>query len=164
MLMAQWNQIGMLLAPHKVVLGWLVGISAITFFGTLAVVPLLVARLPSDYLNSNHTAVPDRYGIWWWPLQIAKNVLGAMLVVAGLAMLVLPGQGLLTLFIGISLISFPGKRTVLRRLVRQKQIMRAINWLRRKWRVPPLEMPLEAEIANSEQLSKDSGKMNRNTD
>lgn len=140
MLTPQWEQIGILLSTHQVSLGWLGLLSLLTFFGTLIAVPIMVVRLPRDYLHTAHGVDPASYGLWWWPLQIIKNALGLFLVAVGLAMLVLPGQGLLTIFIGLSLVNFPGKPKILRNLVRRKQILRAINWIRKRWNVAPLEI------------------------
>ncbi|MGB5984371.1 MAG: PGPGW domain-containing protein [Desulfobacterales bacterium] len=139
--MVQWSEVSVLLNTHQILLRWLGLLSLFTFCGTLIAVPLLVVRLPRDYLSAAQGVDPESYGIWWWPLQVFKNVLGMVLIGAGVAMLVLPGQGLLTIFIGLSLVTFPGKPKVLRKLVRQKSIMQAINWLRKKWKVAPLEMP-----------------------
>jgi len=136
-----WEQVQIFLSTHQVLLGWLVLLSFITFIGTLLVVPVLVVRLPRDYLSAGQRVDPADYGLWWWPLQALKNILGLVLVAAGLAMLVLPGQGLLTLFIGLSLVNFPGKSKVLHGLVRRPRIMGVINWLRKKRNVPPLEIP-----------------------
>ena len=55
-----------------------------------------------------------------------------LLVAAGLAMLFLPGQGLLTVLIGVSVMDFPGKRGLLQRLVRGPKVQRTLNWIRRK--------------------------------
>jgi hypothetical protein len=66
-----------------------------------------------------------------------KNVVGTIFLVAGFAMLFLPGQGLLTMVIGISLIDFPGKRKIEKRLVSQPTIFQAINALREKFGKPP---------------------------
>ena len=137
----QWNEVSILLNTHQILLGWLGLLSLLTFCGTLIAVPLLVVRLPKDYLITAQGVDPDSYGVWWWPILVVKNTLGLVLVAAGVAMLILPGQGLLTIFIGLSLVNFPGKPKVLRKLVRQKRIMQAINWLRKKWKVAPLEIP-----------------------
>jgi hypothetical protein len=139
MLSHGWEHIWTWLETHQTVLGWLGLLSLLTFFGTLLIVPVLVVRLPQDYLHADKKAVRNPYGSWWWPIQILKNLFGIALVLAGLAMLVLPGQGLLTIFIGLSLVNFPGKPRLLRKMVRQKRIMHSINWLRQKFDHPPLD-------------------------
>jgi hypothetical protein len=68
-----------------------------------------------------------------------KNVLGLVLLIAGLAMLVLPGQGVITILIGILFLDFPGKYQLERRLIQQKNIQSAIAWIRKRTGQPPLK-------------------------
>ena len=56
-------------------------------------------------------------------------------------MLILPGQGLLTIVIGIFVADFPGKQTLERRLVANNKVFRAINWIRAKKGVAALSYP-----------------------
>jgi hypothetical protein len=67
-----------------------------------------------------------------------KNVTGLLFVLAGVAMLVLPGQGILTMLIGISLMDFPGKQHIEARIVGQATVLKVINSLRAKFGKPPL--------------------------
>jgi hypothetical protein len=59
-------------------------------------------------------------------------VAGWFLVTAGVAMLFLPGQGLITLLIGLTIISFPGKHRLFRHLIRKPKLQKALNWIRAK--------------------------------
>ena len=59
----------------------------------------------------------------------------------GLAMLVLPGQGVITILVGITLLNFPGKRRLELRIVRQRPVLLAINWIRARANRPPLVLP-----------------------
>jgi hypothetical protein len=72
-------------------------------------------------------------------LLILKNLFGAILVLAGLSMLLLPGQGILTILVGLMFLDFPGKFAMERRLVRQRPVITAINWMRRRANRPPLQ-------------------------
>jgi hypothetical protein len=74
---------------------------------------------------------------------IVKNLLGIVFIVAGLIMLLLPGQGVLTILIGLTLMNFPGKHALERWIVRQPAVLRAINWIRAKAHQPALEFPAE---------------------
>ena len=65
-------------------------------------------------------------------LVIGKNVLGAIFVVAGIIMLVLPGQGIFTILIGIMLLDFPGKYQFERWIVARRPVFQSINWLRQR--------------------------------
>jgi hypothetical protein len=110
-------------------------VSVVTFFGSLLLVPWLVVRIPADYFALEERRVAawqDRHHALRWAVLIAKNCLGAVLIVMGIAMLILPGQGLLTILVGIVLLNFPGKFRLERWLVRKGPIWRSINWLRRR--------------------------------
>jgi hypothetical protein len=72
---------------------------------------------------------------------VGKNLLGIVLILAGVAMLVLPGQGILMILIGLMLMDVPGKRALERRLVQQPSVWQAMNWIRAKAHQPALEMP-----------------------
>lgn len=73
--------------------------------------------------------------------RVVKNVLGIVFVIAGIAMLVLPGQGLLTILIGLMLLDFPGKRRLELWLVSRPRVRRGIDWIRAKAGRPPLILP-----------------------
>lgn len=124
-------------------LWWLGVASVVMFAGTLMVIPWLVARIRPDYFL--HPQPPPstwlgRHPLLRLVLLLLKNLLGVVLIVAGLAMLVLPGQGILTLLFGLMLLNFPGKRRFEFWLVRQKGVLKSINWIRKKAKQPPLRV------------------------
>jgi len=60
------------------------------------------------------------------------------MALAGIAMLVLPGQGILAILGGIELMDFPGKYRLERWIVSRPAVLRSVNWLRRRMGRPPL--------------------------
>jgi hypothetical protein len=62
-------------------------------------------------------------------------VLGAIMALPGV-----PGQGFLTMLIGLTLIDFPGKVDVERRLVRRPFVLRQLNALRARFKRAPLAL------------------------
>ena len=64
-------------------------------------------------------------------------------------MLVLPGQGVITILIGLTLLDLPGKRHLELYLVRKRPVLGAINWMRRKAKCPRLRLPPLAELSAS---------------
>ena len=126
------------------ILWWLGILSVVTFVGTLTIIPVLVIRLPANYfMYEERWQLPQR-----WPRVtlrllglLGKNLLGLIFIVAGLVMLVLPGQGIITILIGVMLTNFPGKRTLEQRLVQQPAVLRTLNWIRAKADQPPLVVP-----------------------
>jgi hypothetical protein len=69
---------------------------------------------------------------------MVKNLLGALLLVAGILMLVLPGQGILTILAALALLDFPGKRHIEMSILHIPMLLRSINWLRRRAGQAPL--------------------------
>jgi len=127
--------------PDDRVLLWLGLISLIIFFVSLLSLPWLVAKIPADYFaHDRRIATPwkDAHPAVRILLLILKNLLGLVLVIGGLLMLFLPGQGLLTLAMGLVLMDYPGKYTLERWVVSIPLILKGLNWLRRKRHVSPL--------------------------
>ncbi|MBN2887609.1 MAG: hypothetical protein JXM75_12975 [Chromatiaceae bacterium] len=117
--------------------------SLASFLGSLLFLPWLAARIPTDYFDERRrrTAVSRRHPLIHVLLIAAKNLLGWLLILAGLLMLVLPGQGMLTLLMGILLIDFPGKYRLERCLVANPHLFRGLNWLRARRGAPALHLP-----------------------
>ena len=132
------------LATHRDFLLWLGGISVVMFIGSLLLVPVLVVRMRDDYFlptRDDTETVLGRHPVALWTGRVLKNLLGIALLGAGIAMLVLPGQGLLTILLGLALVSFPGKRRLERRMVQLPGVLRTINRLRTRFGRPPLDLP-----------------------
>ncbi len=133
--MPEWIQ------TNQTILWWLAAASVATFVGTLSIVPWLIVRISADYFaprKQHARTTPDRHPVVRALLLIGKNVLGCIFILAGTAMLVLPGQGILTILVGVTLLNFPGKYRLERWLVTRRPVLRAVNWLRRRAGRDPL--------------------------
>lgn len=122
---------------------WLAAGSVVSFCGSLLAVPIIAVRIPHDYF----TAPRRRADAWGRRNMIArtlvvmlKNLLGVVLLLAGVVMLVLPGQGLLTMLVGLMVMNFPGKYRLERYLVSRGPVLRSINWIRCRWGAVPLDL------------------------
>lgn len=116
-------------------------IASVAFFvGTLIAIPFILVRLPPHYFDERHPRrwMPDRHPALRLLGLIAKNAVGTVFLAVGIALLFLPGQGILTILLGISLMDFPGKRYCERKIVGQPTVLKAINALRAKYEQPPL--------------------------
>ena len=122
-------------------LPWIFFASLAMFIGTLIAIPIVVARLPEDFFAKPRHAEPHPHPIIHALLVILRNLVGVVFLLAGIAMLFLPGQGLLTMLLGIALLDFPGKHALEEWIVRKRSIRRALNWLRRRAHKPPLRFP-----------------------
>jgi len=116
--------------------------SIISFIASLLLIPVLVIRIPEDYFaeTKRHRLEPwaHEHPVIRWSLLIAKNALGYIFIVLGIAMLVLPGQGVLTIMIGIMFINFPGKYRLERWVVMRGPVLNIINRLRQRVGHAPL--------------------------
>ncbi len=110
--------------------------SIVSFIGTLLLVPVLVIRIPDDYFaekkRRHWEPWAHEHPVIRWSLLMAKNILGYIFIALGIAMLVLPGQGVLTILIGIMFINFPGKYRLERWVVMRAPVLNTINRLRRR--------------------------------
>ena len=111
---------------------------------SLVVFPIVVANLPRDYFvrqERDPAHQTRRHPLLWFAVTVVKNIIGFALILAGIAMLVLPGQGILTILMGLALTNFPGKFTLERRLVSRPAVGRALNRLRALVGKDALDLP-----------------------
>jgi len=128
---------------HHELMSWLAVISVLIFVVTLFAVPILIIYIPDKYFMHKERISRNnpKDAIGFRPVcRILKNILGGFLVLTGIIMLLLPGQGLLSILIGVMLMNFPGKYKVERAIIRQKKVLSTINWLRAKAHRPPLQV------------------------
>lgn len=129
---------------HQALTLLLAGASVLTFIGSILALPVLVAAMPEDYFvdaERHRSRLRRFHPLIYLALRILKNVVGWLLVLCGILMLVLPGQGLLTILVGLVLSDFPGKFALERWLAMNPRIMTTFNWLRRRAGRPPLQTP-----------------------
>ncbi|MBK1722185.1 PGPGW domain-containing protein [Thiocystis violacea] len=131
-------------AGHEELLLWMAGLSLLLCILSILALPFLASMIPEDYFadaNRHQPHLRQRHPAIYMMIWAAKNLLGWLLVCAGIIMLVLPGQGLLTILMGIVLSDFPGKFALERRIASNAKIMHGINWLRRRAGRRPLAAP-----------------------
>lgn len=118
----------------------LTALSVVFFVGSLIAIPFILVRLPTDFFD---TRVPRRWMEDHHPVlrllgHIVKNVIGAIFLFVGFLMLFLPGQGILTMLIGVTMLDFPGKRKMEAKMIGQPAVLSTINNMRQKFGQPPL--------------------------
>ena len=109
----------------------------VTFAISLAIVSFIMVNIPSDYFRKDKPRElwSERHPVVRYLGIFVKNLLGAVLVVLGIIMSIpgVPGQGILTILLGIMLLDFPGKRDLEHRLVSRPRVFNAINKLRHRF-------------------------------
>ena len=115
-----------------------------TFFINLAIVSFILVKLPA-----NHFSKSRKTKFWAGPHPllhaagvVGKNIGGVLLVALGIVLSLpgVPGQGLLTILLGVMLLDFPGKSRLEQKLLSRPSIVNAIDKLRARFRKPPLEL------------------------
>lgn len=139
------------LHSNETLIEWLVVLSIISLVAILIIVPLILTRLPADYFSTQHqTAWSGKYTLLRIPLFVAKNCLAVLFIFAGFFMLVLPGQGILTILVGLILLDFPGKYRVERWVLKQRTVLKTVNWVRKKWGKPVLIVEFDTDHASTD--------------
>ena len=118
------------------------GLFVVSIALSLLIVGIVMVKIPENYFSSHyqHDFLPNSSWLTRWGAVVAKNVAGLVLVIAGIVMLVGPGQGILTILIGLILMDIPGKRPLEARLIKRPVILAAVNSFRAKYNKPPLVM------------------------
>jgi hypothetical protein len=60
------------------------------------------------------------------------------LVALGVLMVFIPGPGILTILLGVTLLDFPGKRRLELKLISRPEVLRGVNAIRARYGRPPL--------------------------
>jgi len=120
--------------------GFGIGIFAGTLVLNALVLGAVILRLPATYLADHHV---DRRGLG---KRIVANLLGLVLIAIGIVTSLpgVPGQGLLTIAVGIVLMDVPGKRRVARALLRRGHLLERVNAFRRRFGMAPLVLACDA--------------------
>ena len=109
-------------------------ISTATFFLSLLIIPWIIGRLKEDFFLHLHEPRirEDEHPVIFILVRVLRYSVGTFLFLAGILMLFLPGQGLLTMILGLSLLDFPGKRKAVDSLLGFKSVQKGLNWIRKK--------------------------------
>ena len=130
------------LSWRKVLLG--TAIFIVSFFANLGIVSWILVKIPADHFSKSR-----KTKFWAGPRPwlhaakvIGKNIAGVLLVGLGVVLSLpgVPGQGLLTVLLGIMLLDFPGRDRLEQKLLSKPSIVNTINNLRKRFEKPPLEL------------------------
>ena len=135
-----FEQLSQQIINYKSYIFWLGAISFAIFVFSLLSIKWLVSLIPSDYfINKKTSKFKSKYPVIWLVSMIIKNLIGYVLIIGGILMLVLPGQGLFTIFIGLMMSNYPGKYFIERKFIAIPSVLKTINWLRKRSNQEPLK-------------------------
>ncbi|SMN16923.1 hypothetical protein CRYPA_563 [uncultured Candidatus Thioglobus sp.] len=112
-------------------------ISAIIFVVTLLLTPYLLGLIPADYFSCENPHKLEIKHLGHVVIVVVKTLVGLVLFLAGIIMLVTPGQGVISILLGLFLMEFPGKRKLELKLINHNPTYKALTWLRNKAGKPP---------------------------
>jgi len=128
---------------HDELIIWVSTISFLTFVVTLAAIPIIIVRLPADYFIKDKN-LARRFCQDKPVLRIIivafKNIFGIVFLIMGFLMLFIPGQGILTMLIGYSMLDFVNMRGPVYKIVQKPSIYEFINRIRDKNEKPPIKL------------------------
>lgn len=121
-------------------IAWMVAAVVGVFAASIALVVVLLVQMPATYFHGDdpHEGWRGRHPVLRWAVRIVKNLVGVLLVGVGILMLLTPGQGALTILLGVMLLDFPGKRRIVRELIGRPTVLQAVNRLRARFGKPPI--------------------------
>jgi Putative transmembrane protein (PGPGW) len=117
------------------------GVSLVVLVASVLMVHYFLITIPADYFAREHKPLErwrNLHPALRVTLLVVKNVVGALLIVVGVVMFVTPGQGMLTVLLGLTLVDFPGKRALERRIIERPIVLKVVNRLRTRANRPPL--------------------------
>ncbi|MEW6360801.1 MAG: hypothetical protein ACK42A_00970 [Pyrinomonadaceae bacterium] len=128
------------LSWQSVLLG--VGLFLISLLVSFASIALVMVKIPANYFSSHYERdfLPGSPWIVRWGAVILKNILGIILILLGIILSLpgVPGQGILTILLGLIMLDIPGKRPIEARIIQRPAVLSAINRLRAKYGKEPL--------------------------
>lgn len=121
-------------------------IGVVTFVISFAIsaiaVGIVMVKIPENYFSSHYTQdfLPGKPWLVRWSAVIIKNLLGILLILLGVVLSLpgVPGQGVLTILLGLIMLDIPGKRPLEARIIKRPKVLAAINHLRARYSKPPL--------------------------
>lgn len=129
--------------------GLWIAIGLLSLVLTVIALPVIILRLPADYFTRDHRVSARSsagHPLIVSLVRVVKNLFGVALILIGAIMLFVPGQGLLTMLVGVLLTNFPGKYRLERRIVARPSVLRALNRIRRHGNQKPLVPPLFEDL------------------
>ncbi len=139
--LTSFNSLVEIFNVYKNLILWFGSISLFVFLFSLLSIKWLVSLIPEDYfINKKDSKIKTNNIFIWYIVLIFKNLIGYSLILGGIMMLVLPGQGLFTIIIGLMMSNYPGKYSIEKKFIAIPTILKSINWLRRKSNKPPIRI------------------------
>lgn len=126
------------ISDYNQIIQWAGIVSVFLFFLSLFLLRYVILRLPEDYFikASSFSKSPQKIIV-----RFAKNAVGFLLTICGIILLFTPGQGMITILIGLCLIDLAIVNKFKKKIINNRKVQKALNWIRTKKSVKPFNFP-----------------------
>ena len=118
------------------------GIFLLSFALSFLAIGIVMIKIPANYFSSHYRQdfMPNAPWLVRLGLVIVKNVFGVLLILLGMLLSLpgIPGQGILTILLGLVMLDVPGKRTLEGKIIKHFRVLPTINRLRKRYNKTPL--------------------------
>lgn len=118
------------------------GLFLISLAFSFLIIAVVMVKIPADYFSSHYTPdfMPGKPWLMRWSAVVLKNLLGVFLILLGIVLSLpgVPGQGILTILLGLIMLDIPGKRPLEARIIKRPTVRAAMDNLRARFDKPPL--------------------------
>ena len=130
------------LENNSYILFYLGIISVLIFIFSIVGLRLFIIAIPSDYfINKKRvSALRDSSILLWVFYKIFNNIIGYIFIAIGLLALVLPGQGILMILIGLMMSDYPKKFDLEKKIIKINTVRKGVNWIRIKSNVEKIKL------------------------
>ncbi|RPJ05760.1 MAG: hypothetical protein EHM28_11445 [Spirochaetaceae bacterium] len=115
--------------------------SIVAFIVGIVITPWLILKMPADYFVKRAAHIRKKLTMSMLVPRIVRNCLGVVFLLVGIALLVLPGPGWLTILLGVTLLDFPGKYRLEIWIIKLPFIKAPVDLLRQKHNREPIQFP-----------------------
>lgn len=121
-----------------------VGLFLASLLISFAAIGIVMVKIPANYFSTHYQRdfLPNSPWLVKWGAVILKNILGLFLIALGIVLSLpgVPGQGILTILLGLIMVDIPGKRPIEAKIIQRPTVLAAINKLRAKYNKPALQL------------------------
>ncbi len=121
-----------------------VGLFLVSLLISFAAIGVVMVKIPANYFSTHYKQdfLPDSPWLVRWSAVILKNILGLILIIIGIILSLpgVPGQGILTILLGLIMMDIPGKRPLEAKIIQRPTVLAAVNKLRERYDKPPLQL------------------------
>jgi hypothetical protein len=133
-----------------------IGLFVFSLVGSVLFAVYILVQIPADYFveDSGQREGKPRHPLIRFPLLLLKNLFGVFLILLGIVLSLpgVPGQGILTILIGVMFLDVPVFRRLEKWIISRRRVLHSVNRIRARYGRDPLRFE-GRELSNSSRLA-----------